>query len=186
MLILYGTHRFGLKKIGARKDFCNACERECVAEQWQSFDCGHVFFVPLIPLGRRQRWCCSLCGSDPRARYRTSKPMRIIGLFVLPVFFVPLWFVHEPTRLHRPSDAYAPYVMAFIFGGVWLWLLFTTFKRSSGAPEDTRRAAVVPLSLDTCLFCRGPLALEPHPHCPACGIRIYADPRQSPPPLPHA
>ena len=44
MIILYGTHRFGLKKIAARKDFCNACERECVAEQWQSFDCGHFFY----------------------------------------------------------------------------------------------------------------------------------------------
>jgi hypothetical protein len=183
MLILYGTRRFGLKKIGARKDFCNACERECVAEQWQSFDWGHIFFVPILPLGMRERWRCSLCGSDPRARYKTGKFMRIIGLFVLPVLFVPLWFDHSPAPPGRPSDASAAYGMTLIFGGIWLWLLYTTFKRSSGSPNEARRASVAPLSLDTCLYCRRPLVLQPHPHCPSCNIRFYAEPQQLPPSL---
>ena len=189
MIILYGTHRTGLKKIGARKDFCNACERECVGEQWRSFDLGHVFFIPILPLGTRERWRCSLCGKDPRARYTTSKPLRIIGLFVLPVFILPVFLVHDDTPPTNPGEAYGPYVIAAGVAAVWVYLLYSTFfRRDSGPPEDQRRAAVVPLSTDSCPYCHGPLTGAPDYRCPSCDIRIDGESSQPlrPPPLPAA
>lgn len=56
MLIVWGTHNFAKKLVGARRDFCNCCEHEVLTEQWQSFDMFHLYFIPLIPLGNRRRW----------------------------------------------------------------------------------------------------------------------------------
>jgi hypothetical protein len=57
------------------------------------------------------------------------KLLRIIGLFVLPLMVVPLWFHSAPQPWERPSDAYAPYLGTIIIGGMWVGLLYFTFKR---------------------------------------------------------
>ena len=183
MVALYGTYRFQRKRVGARKDFCHACERECIAEQWQSFDCGHLFFVPLLPLGTRTRWRCSLCGKDPRARYKTKTWLRILGLIVLP-FPALILFVGPDSPTTRPSDAAAPYGMAVIFGGAWLILLYSTLKRDDSPSGDRRRTALSPLGINSCLYCRTPLVSHPDPHCPTCGVRFDAVEPSLPPPLP--
>jgi hypothetical protein len=185
MLILFGTHRFNTRKIYARKDFCNACKSECLTEQFASFDCGHLFFIPLLPLGKRRRWRCSRCGKDPQARYETSKPLRIIGLFILPIFVgIPL-LVHDDHPPRDPGEAYGPYIMAAAFGSAWLYLVYTTFfKKPSGINNEERRASVTPLATNICLYCRGPLATHPSCHCPACGVQFDAVPISGPPPLP--
>jgi len=186
MLILFGTHRFNTKKVYARKDFCNACKSECLTEQFASFDCGHIFFIPLLPLGTRKRWRCSLCGKDPHARHETSKPLRIIGLFILPIFCTaPLAVVLDGHMRKDPGDVQASYIMAAAFGAAWLYLVYLTFfKKSSGVSDEERRALVTPLATDICLYCRGPLATQPTCHCPACGVQFDAIPISSPPPLP--
>lgn len=188
MIILFGTHHFARRKTAVRKDFCNACERECVAEQWQSFDCGHLFFIPVLPLGTRQRWHCSLCGKDPRARYKTRNSLRIVGLVVLPPFVLPIFFAPDdkPAKPKKPEEAYAPYVVAAAFGAAWLYLLYATFRRDSDPPEDERRKAIVPLSTESCFYCKGPLKRDPDYHCEPCGIRIYGGSRSLPPSLPLA
>jgi hypothetical protein len=186
MVILFGTHRFSPKKIGVRKDFCGACERECIAEQWQSFDCGHIFFIPVLPLGTRARWRCSLCGKDPRARYATNRPLRIIGLFVLPLFFLPMLFVHSDHVTETPGEAYAPYIVAALFGLAWVYLLYATFFKRPGPSVDQRRGAVTPLSTEVCFYCHGELRNDPYCHCQTCGIRVYTALASSPlrpPPL---
>lgn len=165
--ILFGTYRFGLKKIGVRKDFCNACKRECVAERWSSFNCGHIFGIPLLPLGPRKRWCCSLCGRDPRARYKTRKGFKIAGLFVLALILASVWF----TRV-------TPEVQNTVWGGrivlsiLFLCLLYSVIKRPSLVSEEERRKAVVPLCADSCFYCGGSLASQPHLHCPSCQVQI--------------
>jgi hypothetical protein len=193
MLILFGTYRFDRKKVGIRKDFCNACERECVAVEWQSFDCGHIFFVPALPLGTKRRWLCSQCARDPRARFRTSKALGIVGLVVLPLFFLPIFL--SPGEPKQFSEATGMYVVAGLFTLGWLYLFYSTFfKRYSDPPDDARRANIVPLSTEVCVLCNGPLNQDPHYHCPRCGIRVYAESvahhsrlnylRSEPPPLP--
>ena len=184
MIIFYGTYRFRRKRVGARKDFCNACERECIAEQWLSFDCGHLFFVPVLPLGTRTRWRCSHCGKDPTARYKTKTWLVSLASFSSP-FPALILFVGPDSPGTRPSDASAPYGMAIIFGGAWLILLYSTLKRDDSTPEDQRRAMLSPLSINSCLYCHTPLVFNPAPHCPTCGVRFDAIKPSLPPPLPY-
>jgi hypothetical protein len=187
MTILYGSYQFGLKKISVRNDFCNCCQRECIAEEWKSFKCGHLFFIPILPLGPWQRWKCSHCGEDPRARYKTSKIFRILLLLILPYLTYSLW-IDAKGQFRLPHDA-MPYWMSAIFGVVWFYYLYTTFFKAAGPTDNERRAAVAPLRIEHCIYCYGPLTLHPHPECPSCRIRYYTEPTQrlpksAPPPLP--
>ncbi|HOF88118.1 MAG TPA: hypothetical protein PLZ36_08460 [Armatimonadota bacterium] len=43
MLLIHGVYRFGLKKVGVRRDVCYNCKEQCIAERWQSFHCHHLF-----------------------------------------------------------------------------------------------------------------------------------------------
>lgn len=184
MIIIYGVHRFGRKKVGVRNDFCNSCKNEGVAEHWQSFDCAHIFWIPLIPLGTKRRWKCSHCGEDPRAETKMSPVLRYALLLALPIMLWSLWF----DRPAQSSPDQMTYWMTAIFGGIWLWMLYGTFKRPTGLTNEERRAAVIPLSTDECLYCHAPLTLQPHPQCQPCGIRIEGVPGRrrnaTPPPLP--
>ena len=169
MLIIHGKYRFGRRKIGARKDFCNACQRECLSELWRSFDCGHIFWIPLLPLGFRERWCCTLCHRIPRARYRTGKPMLVAGL-IASAFFLAAMSMSKP----KPGEMDANFLWGarIFFLLAFLGLLYFVLKRGPAVPEADRRKADVPLSTKRCIYCGGPLTGKPHLHCPACQVRI--------------
>ncbi|MGZ4962353.1 MAG: hypothetical protein ACXWKG_13760 [Limisphaerales bacterium] len=168
MIILHGKYHFGLRKIGARKDFCNACESESLTELWRSFDCGHIFWIPLLPLGSRERWLCTLCHKDPRARYKTGRMVQIAGLFVTAIFLAAMFIADwKPDEVRFMWGARAFFALAL------LGFLYSVFKRDPTVTEDERRNAVVPLSPDTCLYCHSTLATQPYIHCPTCQVRIY-------------
>ena len=179
MTIIYGTHRFGLKKTGACNDFCNCCEKECLSEEWQSFNCGHVFFIPVLPLGTKKKWKCALCGNDPRGRYKTSKFMQVLGVIFLPIMFAPAVLIAWRRFVSpAPSGELEPmtsvYVVGGIFGAVWLSLVHSVFfAKKSSAKEDERRGAVVPLDTAKCHYCQGALSPGPEIRCVPCGVRVY-------------
>jgi len=175
MIIVYGTHRFGLKKTGVRKDFCNACQRECVAELYESFDCGHFFYIPIVPLGRKRRWICTLCHQDPRGRYKTSTFMRIIVLILFPLMAFPFLFMGIRELSSHTDGAWALLLMGAIFLIPWLFMLHTTIKPRKGPSDEERRRAITPLSREECFYCRGPVTGDPNPYCPSCNISIYTE-----------
>ena len=183
MIIIHGTYRFGLKKIAVRNDFCNACRNEGVAEQWQSFDFVHIFWIPLIPLGMKRPWTCSFCGKDPRNETRMGPVVRSILLLGLLVMLCDLWIDRHPQNPPGPMA----YGITAVLCGLGFWLLYGAFKRPTGLTNEQRRARVIPLSTDECLYCHLPLTQKPHPHCLPCGIRIEGKPRPrasaTPPPM---
>jgi hypothetical protein len=182
MIFIFGTRHLNPRRIGVRNDYCNACQREGLAELVETTDYGHLFFIPLLPLGKHRRWHCSQCGKDPRARYRTSKPARIMGLFLFPIFIILPFF---PSKDHsHPEDANVMWTVSAVFAAIWLYLLYSLIKGDKNPAEDQRRAAVMPLVTDRCVYCGGGTLPAPAPHCPGCGVFIYAEPRRAPPPLP--
>ena len=177
MLLIHGAYHFGKKKVGARKDFCGACERESLSELWRSFDCLHLFWIPLLPMGRHERWACTLCNQDPRKRTKTRKGFKIAGLFVI-AFVLIATFAADVD----PKEAATIWAVRVAFALGFLGLLYSVLKKPPLVPEDERRQRVTPLSWTTCLYCRGPLSTEPNLHCPTCQIRVYTDERAVPPP----
>lgn len=183
MIIIHGLYRFGRRKVAVRKDFCNSCRLEGTAEQWQSFNCVHIFWIPLIPLGTKRLWKCPNCGEDPRKENRMAPVLRFILLVGLSIILSALWMDRHPQN---PPDQ-TTYGMTAVLAGIWLWLLYGAFKRSTPEYED-RRNALFQLSTDDCLYCHAPLTQNPYPHCQPCGIRIEGKPRPrasaTPPPIP--
>jgi hypothetical protein len=176
MLLIHGAYHFGRRKIGVRKDFCGACEREGVSELWRSFDWLHLFWIPWLPLGRHERWICTLCNQDPRKRTRTRKGFKIAGLFVLAVMLVSMFTVEVD-----PKEAVTLWVGRIAVAVGFLGLLYSVLKKPPVVSEDERRHRVTPLSAVSCFYCRGPLVAEPNLHCPTCQIRVYTDERAVPP-----
>lgn len=77
MLVVYGSYRWLPKVTAYRSDWCNVCKKEVVSYRYRRLYVGHVFWIPLLPLGLYQTWHCGECRNDPRTRVRTS-----IGYFV--------------------------------------------------------------------------------------------------------
>lgn len=168
-MIINGIHHFGAVKIGIRKDYCNYCERECVAEEWRSFDAWHLFWIPVIPLGRRRRWLCTLCNQDPRARYRTGTWMKVAGAVVLALL---AWSSYSlPVE---PGKAFGTWAVRILFTLGFFTVLLSLIP-SQEVTEADGRAGITPLDAEECFYCHGPLKPEPDLHCPACKIRVYTE-----------
>jgi hypothetical protein len=59
-------------------------------------------------------------------------------------------------------------------------LLYSVLKRPPAVSDDERRKTVVPLSSETCVYCKSALVSLPNLHCPICQIRIYTEERATP------
>ena len=175
MILVYGTHHFGLKKTGVRKDFCSACRRECVAELYESFDFGHFFYIPILPFGRKRRWICTLCHQDPRGRQGTSTTFRILALILFPFIGFPLLFFGIRSLLDHVDEAWAVIALSAIFLVPWLFMLYRTIKPRKGPTDEERRGGITPLNREECFYCHGPTTGEPNSHCPSCDMTIYTE-----------
>jgi RNA polymerase subunit RPABC4/transcription elongation factor Spt4 len=171
MLIFYGRYRFWKKRVGVRNDYCNACDQEHLTEQWRSVDFGHIYWIPLIPLGVYRHWHCANCGLDPRARYKTSfKSLKIIGLVSVAIVFLATLMM--PTQ---PGELLIAWGFRSVLILTFLGLLYWTFKGSTDDDlrNQKKREMVVPLSTDVCVYCDGDLTNDEYPYCPFCEVQIY-------------
>lgn len=165
MFIIYGIYRWARARVGYRNDYCLNCEEQRVAEQYRTFDCGHVFFIPLLPLGNRRRWHCSSCGNNPHERVRTSRTLLILFTVVVGIFTALMWLGGSVP----PEEAALIWSMRIVFtlgfAGLVYWIRRS--KPAVGLREHLEQ--VPPLPRDVCLYCRG--ALDPEGACPPCGVR---------------
>jgi hypothetical protein len=178
MLLIHGAYHFGRRRVGARNDFCNACERVALAELWRSFDCLHLFWIPLVPIGSRERWLCTLCKQDPRKNYTTRKGFKIAGLLVVALLLFCTFFTGDLD----PKEKSGIWIMQVVLGLGFAGLLYSVLKKPPPLSVDERRARVVPLSMETCSYCHGPLRYQPQLHCPKCQIQVFNEPRTPPAP----
>lgn len=73
MFIIHGTYHWKRRKTAYRNDACLRCKMFTISEQYRMFDVGHLFGIPLLPLGFRQRWYCADCRNEP---HKTDGPKR--------------------------------------------------------------------------------------------------------------
>lgn len=169
MHIIHGIYHFGRKRVAIRRDFCFTCKGERTAALWQSSDWWYLFFVPLIPLGRRERWACGTCDMNPR-----YKPMSFVlnaCLVLLPIFGAFSFFATKSVN-----------GITVVFGFAWILLLLHVLGRGKDAVVDACLYSVRPFDASRCPICNGTLRKTPELRCDACNIRIDTARPATPPP----
>jgi hypothetical protein len=177
MIIVYGLYKFAQQLVGYRQDFCNNCRTPVVAQRMRYFRCGHLFWIPLLPLGFRETWHCSQCTNDPRGRYVERPWLLLIGGAFLGLFgFVAL--VMTIVGLIAPKTVDMPKDGVGMFSGIGLGCLFFAwllFRMARNIKEDPFVRPILTPNTETCPMCVGKLSNDPHLHCPSCHVRIYTD-----------
>jgi len=165
MFIVYGAYHFWPKRVAFRNDYCLACQAPRRSIAVRTFDVGHIFWIPILPVGYWKHWKCAVCGRDPHVNPKTRRSFQWAGLFCLIAVSVVFWAV--------PGDP--------DFGvGTWVFrivapagaiLLLVHLLRTPREPSLRERLAAIPPAADAiCPFCSTPLVTGTGTRwsCPAC------------------
>ncbi len=166
MLIIHGHYRLAPKLVAYRNDWCTHCDKPVLAQQWRSFYLGHVYWIPLIPLGFRKKRQCTQCGGNPRERVRASLTVIIAGLLTFLLAFVITILVP-----HNDDEATIVWTLRGVFG--CLAALFAVWLASRSAEQPLPAKYVEPLRNDRCLICGGRMTDFPQGHCVNCKVIRY-------------
>ena len=170
MLIVRGAYHFWPKRVAFRNDYCVTCRDQRRAVAVRTFDVGHVFGVPLLPVGFWRHWQCSECGRKPHSSSRLRKRILWSGMMALISLSVLFW------RVPADSDfAIGAWIcrIAAPAGAVFLAVqLFRMLRRPSLRKS---LAKVTPAADTVCPFCATPLVtgFGERWSCPACGVVRY-------------
>jgi hypothetical protein len=70
MRIVRGAYYYRRKPVAFRNDYCLSCNAPRRSIAIRSFDVGHFFWIPILPVGFWRHWVCSVCGRKPHSRKR--------------------------------------------------------------------------------------------------------------------
>jgi hypothetical protein len=169
MFIIHGAYHFRPKPVAFRDDYCLSCQSPRRSIAIRTFDVGHIFWIPILPVGRWKHWKCSTCGNDPHVNPKTRRSFLWAGLLCLIAVSLGLWAAPdlEPRvtawilRIAAPSAA--------------IWLLMYLLRTPKG-PSLRERLAAIPAAADAiCPFCATPLICGSGTRwsCPACSAVRY-------------
>ncbi|MGA8765144.1 MAG: hypothetical protein WB562_19920, partial [Candidatus Sulfotelmatobacter sp.] len=134
----------------------------------RTFDVGHIFWIPILPVGYWKHWQCTTCGREPHTSPRTRRSFKWTGLFILILVSVLFW-VAPATQ----EDA--PVTWAIRIGAtVGAVLLLTHLLRTPKDISLREMLATIPPATDAlCPFCCTPLLGGTKWSCPGCGVVRY-------------
>lgn len=174
LLITYGVYRFAPRRVAYRQDYCLVCEAERVSVRIRSFFVGHVYGIPLLPVGFFRQWRCASCGNDPARRARTSRSQVVelavvVGLLAAILMAMSVVVGHA----HHPDVGLLGVAL-----GTWALTGMLAFVARRMRPDVDRKARLTTLrqaSTLNCPFCQGGLVPKAPQarlglHCPACRI----------------
>lgn len=162
MIIAYGHYKIADRVIGYRKDWCNHCDGECHSEQHRAFYLGHLYWLPIVPLGIYRYWACKACRKNPRERTRTSSGMLIVGVVVFSIMLVALMFPPIPTR-----DVGTIWGARLFFVAMIALLVYMIRARSKESPVIK---SVSPYPTDKCYYCDDKLVNLHGRYCEKCHV----------------
>ncbi len=166
LFIVYGVYHWRAKRVAFRNDYCVACGEARRAVQVRTFDVGHIFWIPILPVGFWKRWVCTVCGRDPHVSTKTRRGFKWAGVFILLLFAVVFWIV--PVE---PDSAAIFWGLRFA-APVGAILTLVHLLRTKKEPTLKARLARIPPAADTvCPFCGAQLLmLASQCSCPVCGV----------------
>jgi hypothetical protein len=160
---IHGLYRLAPKVVAYRNDWCNHCGKPVLAKRWRSFYLGHLYWIPLLPLGFHETWRCTVCDNDPRGRVGTALGIILAGLFTC-ILVCSLTIV-VPVKGDEVTVAWA---LRGIFGGFAVLFAFWLRSRLIEQPRPARK--VEPLTNERCLICGGRMTDFPRWHCVECKV----------------
>jgi ribosomal protein L37AE/L43A len=170
MLIIHGAYHFWPKRVAFRNDYCLSCKAPRRSIAVRTFDVGHIFWVPILPVGFWRHWQCSVCGRKPHVARWSVRSLKWVALACLIGVSAIFWAVPEANtgsaligwlfRLAAPAGAI---------------VLLVHLLRSRGSSLRKRLAAIPAAAETTCPFCETPLVVGTGTRwsCPACGVVRY-------------
>jgi hypothetical protein len=164
MLLIHGTYHWFPRRKAFRNDFCMACAEPRRAVLISTLDVLHIFWLPVIPLGRWRRWKCSQCGNPPHHSVKTRRGFKIAGALLLLVGGVIVWTV--PDLPDEPGVWLARY-------GLPLASVVTVVHIAMSGPAEpgyrARKRTIEPANDKDCPFCGTALfCAPPDCFCPNC------------------
>ena len=169
MFVIHGVYHFWPKRVGFRNDYCLGCAKPRRSIATRTFDVGHIFWIPLIPVGYWKHWKCTECGRDPHVHVRTRRSFKWLGLAVLLLLSGIFWFgAEDPVQAPTWFLRIAPLV-----GAVFL---LVQLLRTPAEPSLKQRLAEIASAADTlCPFCQTPLTVGSGARwtCAGCGVERY-------------
>ncbi len=169
MFIIHGVYHFWPKRVAYRNDYCLGCQAPRRAIAMRTFDVGHVFWIPILPVGFWKHWECTVCARDPHVNVKTRRSFKWAGLVCLILVSLMFWLgpVESEPAFHW-AFRIVPLVLAL---PLLLHLLHTPAE-----PSLKQRLALIPPATEAvCPFCSTPLLSETNGRwsCPGCGIVRY-------------
>jgi len=163
MLIIHGAYHFWPKRVGFRNDYCFACKRASRAVATRTFDVGHIFWMPILPVGFWKHWRCANCGSEPHATGHFGK---WFWSFLFGFLSVACWLgTPTPDAFDWGARIVLPLVAAFF--------LMRAVRALKGPSLRAGLSSVEPATDVVCPFCSTPLVAGTRWSCPACGAVRY-------------
>jgi hypothetical protein len=172
MLIIHGAYHFWPKPVAFRNDYCLTCGQASRSVAVRTFDVGHIFWIPILPVGLWKHWRCTLCGKDPHASPRTRRSLKWAGLACVVICSAASW----AAPIEGDADSAVITWIFRIAGPLVAILLFVHLLRAPRDPSLRERLATVAPADDTiCPFCKTPLVTGNSVRwsCPGCGVMRY-------------
>ena len=168
MILIHGAYHFWPKRAAFRNDYCLTCRASSRSVAIRTFDVGHIFWIPILPVGFWKHWRCMRCGAEPHTAPGTRRSFKWVGLFLLGLFSVISWIVPA-----APPDEWVSWL--FRLGGPLASVLLLRHLLGSPKELSLRQGlkSVVPTDETSCPFCRTPLLAGPRWSCPSCGVLRY-------------
>ena len=167
MLILRGAYHLWPKRVAFRNDYCLACKAPRRSVAVRTFDVGHLFGIPLIPVGFWRHWTCTVCGRNPHARSRIKLRITSSALYLLLGLSVAFWIIPVDPSFEIGTR------VCRIAAPLGVLLLLARLLRALKQPSLRKQLAAIPPAADTaCPFCAAPLVTgtEERWSCPTCGV----------------
>jgi hypothetical protein len=168
MFIVTGAYHWWPKPVGFRNDFCLTCNAERRSVRIRTFDAGHIFWIPVLPVGFWKHWNCVVCGRDPHTSPRTRPFLKWVGFVILILFAILSWT--EPVTPGDEAVSWAFRIGAPLGAILLMAHLLSTPKEPS---LKERLAAIRPAADTVCPFCSSPMIGGLRWSCPACGAVRY-------------
>jgi hypothetical protein len=166
VLIATGTYHFKPKRLAFRNDYCLRCNAFRRSFQNRTFDFFHIFWIPILPLGFRKRWHCTVCGYQPHLNVKTRRPFKWMGLVILVAVALMAWFA--PVDHDMAVFSWVCRIGGPIGAVLLLWYLL---RMPENASLKSRLALVSPANDTVCPFCGAQLlVVSSQCLCPSCGV----------------